>query len=77
MQAEGLAHDGGDGRRRAGQCPGLRAGRPGFPSQQPNRALNNVMMKPTTRDEWYPMSGLAAAPEIATAVPSVIPALSP
>jgi len=45
---------------------------PGLPSHAPSRAFSSVMMNPVAGEEWYPMLGLAAAPEIVMAVPSEI-----
>src|SRR5206468_11735821 len=46
---------------------------PGFPSHHPRRTLNSVIKRLSTGEEWYPMLGLAAAPEMASAVPRVMP----
>src|SRR5262245_3796319 len=46
---------------------------PGLPSHQPSRTLNSASNSVTSGDEWYPMFGLAAAPDIESAVPIVMP----
>src|SRR5262245_29333596 len=48
----------------------LRPASEGFPNHHPSRTLKKAKRKVTAGAEWYPIFGLAAAPEIASAVPS-------
>ncbi len=50
----------------------LRPAGPGFPIHQPSRTLKKASRNVTAGAEWYPMLGLAAAPEMAIAVPNVM-----
>ncbi len=42
---------------------------PGFGNQLPRRMLKKVITKASSGELWYPMFGLAAAPEMVMAVP--------
>ena len=48
------------------------AGPRDFPATSPSRTLKKANRNVTGGAEWYPMLGLAAAPEMANAVPSVM-----
>src|ERR1700736_5519368 len=49
----------------------------GFPSHAPRRRLNIAIRNPRTGEDEYPMLGLAAAPEVLIAVPTVMPPRPP
>ena len=50
----------------------LTLSRPGLPNQAPKRILKMVNSMVVKGDEWYPMFDETAAPEMATAVPTVM-----